>query len=225
MRKDRVLGSVLPLRPQFIYKRAPVLRDAIAPGVIDPPIFKENIIFSFLSGFYACGRCPACKQCRFNMKKRKEFASFSTNKTYHIKNLITFSTRGVVYMLECSCGLQYIGRTSRPLSVRVGEHVNNLKKGLRTHSVSKHIRQCHDRDPRCLTFWGIERVDRYWRGGNYIRHISQRESFCIFEAKVLTPEGLNVNFDLNCFISDMGYFFYCFLQLFFMFYVFKDGIG
>lgn len=35
---------------------------------------------------------------------------------------------GVVYMLEYECGVQYVGRTSRPLHVRIGEHVNNIKR-------------------------------------------------------------------------------------------------
>lgn len=104
LRKDEVLRAVLPPRPLFIYKRAPTLWDVIAPGVIDPPVFKENRIFSFLTGFFACGRCQAYKQCKFNNKKQKEFTSFSTKKSYTIRNLITCGTVGVVYMLECNCG-------------------------------------------------------------------------------------------------------------------------
>lgn len=60
-------------------------------------------------------------------------------------------------MLECNCGLQYIGRTSRPLHVRIGEHVNTIKKGLVTHNVSKNFHLCHNRDQRGLKFWGVER--------------------------------------------------------------------
>lgn len=79
-------------------------------------------------------------------------------------------------MLECNFGLQYI-RTSRPLSVRIVGHIN-FKRGLRSHSVPKHF--CPDRDPRGVGFWGIEKIDRHWRVGNYVRCLSQRE----FEAKV-----------------------------------------
>lgn len=49
--KDRTLGPVLAARPQFIYRRAPTLRDVIAPDVVDPLIVKESRFFSFLSGF------------------------------------------------------------------------------------------------------------------------------------------------------------------------------
>lgn len=93
---------------------------------------KENRIFNFLTGFYACGRCPACKQCRWNLKRRKDFTASVTNKNYQIKHFITCNTVGVIYMLECDCRHQYIGRTSRPMGVRIAEHVNNIKRCLIT---------------------------------------------------------------------------------------------
>lgn len=35
--RDKVLGGVLPQCPSFVYKKAPNLRDILAPGVLDPP--------------------------------------------------------------------------------------------------------------------------------------------------------------------------------------------
>lgn len=103
-------------------------------------------------------------------------------------------------MRECNCGLQYLGRASRPLHVHIGKHVNNIKKGLVTHNVSKHFRLCHNRDPRVLKVWDIERV-KHWRGGNFIRQLSRRKPYWIYETKVSVPLGLNVEFDLNCFVT------------------------
>lgn len=210
--KDRILGTALPPRPMFICKRAPTLRDVLAPSVVDPPVIKENRIFSFLPGFYACGKCPPCRQCKHIIKRRKEFTAPTTGRTYPIKNLITCNTTGVVFVLECDCGLQYIGRTSRPLSIRIAEHVNNIKKGLKTHNVSKHFRNFHNRDPRCLKFWGLERVNKHWRGGKFIHQLSQHESFWIYETQVLVPGGLNVDFDLNCFDSAAFVYLFCIHQ-------------
>lgn len=59
-------------------------------------------------------------------------------------------------MLECECRLQYVFRTARSLSVHIGEHMNNIKKGLRSHSVSTHFRNLHNRDLKGFRFWGIE---------------------------------------------------------------------
>lgn len=184
LKQDRVLGPALSDHPQFKYRKAPSLRDKLAPGVIDPPVLFENRIFNFLTGFYACGCCPPFKQVRGNVKKWKEFVTTVTNKLYQIKELITCSTSGVVYILECECGLQYVGRTSRPLHVRIGKHVSNIKKGLVTHNVSKHFRLFHDRNPTKLKFDGVEKVTQQWRGGNFIRQLSRCKSFWIYETKV-----------------------------------------
>lgn len=82
----------------------------------------------------------------------------------------------------------------------VREHINNIRKGLKEHSVSKHFREVHGRDPKGLKFWGVEKVNHHWRGGNFKRTLSQLESSWVFETKVLAPRGLNVDFNLNCFI-------------------------
>lgn len=50
LKQDRVLGSFLPERPQFIYRKAPTLRDRLAPGVIDPPTQVENRLASMHVG-------------------------------------------------------------------------------------------------------------------------------------------------------------------------------
>lgn len=202
LQHDRVLGQVLPSCPQFIYRKAPTLRDKLAPGVINPPKKQTSTLFSFLTGFFACGKCPACKKVRNNIKKRKNFIATATQVSYEIKELITCTTQGVVYMLECSCNLQYIGRTSRALHVRIGEHISNIKRGVTNHTVSRHFKIHHHKSPRDLKFWGIEKVTRHWRGGHFIRQLSRRESSWIYECKVLAPLGLNADFDLNCFIAD-----------------------
>ena len=82
LQKDQVLGTIIPPRPRFIYRKAPTLRDVIAPSVVDPPVVKVGGIFPLLTGFYACGRCPPCKKCRQRVKKRKEFVASTTGNTY-----------------------------------------------------------------------------------------------------------------------------------------------
>lgn len=89
-----------------------------------------------------------------------------TNKDYKIKDRITCSTQGVVYMLECKCGLQYVGRTSRAL-----------------HKRSKHIVSPNISDyviiggPKGPKFWDFKKVNKHWRGVNFIRQLGRRESF------------------------------------------------
>lgn len=89
-------------------------------------------------------------------------------------------------MLEYLCKLQYVGCTFRPLLVRVREHINNIKKGKKDHSVPKHFREV--------------------RGNNIGEgEITSEPSINVSlsgETKVLAPRGLNIDFDLNCFIKN-----------------------
>lgn len=43
--KDKIPGLLLPLYPAFIYRKAPKLKDKLAPGVIDPPKQKKSSLF------------------------------------------------------------------------------------------------------------------------------------------------------------------------------------
>lgn len=108
----------------------------------------------------------------------------------------------VVYGVECPCGKLYIGQTTRPLSVRIREHIYNIKKRITTHNLSAHFLKEHGADPGGLKFWGIEKSWTHWRGSNKLRELSKRQSFWIYKLETLEPKGLNVEFDLNCFISN-----------------------
>lgn len=61
-------------------------------------------------------------------------------KKYQLKEFITCTTG---YMLEFPRGKQYVGRMSRQWQVWVREQVSGIKRGEKTHNVSKHFRECH----------------------------------------------------------------------------------
>ncbi|CAI9534565.1 unnamed protein product [Staurois parvus] len=71
----------------------------------------------------------ACRNMRGDTKRRYDsFHSCSTGSSYKINNFISCDSSFVTYLLECSCHLQYVGRTSRKLSVRLGEHIREILK-------------------------------------------------------------------------------------------------
>lgn len=64
---------------------------------------------SYTFNFYSCSRCLACKVTKGSIvKKRKDFLATATGRTHKIKEFITCSSEGVVYVLECPCKLQYL---------------------------------------------------------------------------------------------------------------------
>lgn len=182
---DRRLQGVLPEYPNFAYRRPPTIGDKIVNSIPDPP----NRGFTFFTGkgFFPCKRCFACTKTKRPNEKKTSFTSTNTGNTYEVREFICCNTEGVVYTLECSCGLQYVGQIKRLLKIRIKEHVQQIIKGFDKYSVSKHFATCHDKDPTHLKFGGIEPYIRHWRGSHKVRTLSQLESKWIFTLDTFSP--------------------------------------
>lgn len=155
-----------------------------------------------MKGFVRCRKCIGCKNNTRQPRKILEFKSRSNQRSFKIKDLITCNTTHVTYLIECPCQLQYIGRTTRPLHVRIREHINNIKNGFPKHSLSRHFLEVHNKNPKGLVFYGIDTIMGHWRGDNKKKKISQNETKWIYLLESLQPKGLNLDIDLNCFISN-----------------------
>lgn len=198
---DEVLGHILPEKPRVVYRGAKNLARSLVCTALDPPI-RPNF-FNDLVGFYKCGRCISCKTMGSLQSRRTvDITSTSTGKSFPIKSCITCNSTHVVYLIQCPCRLQYVGRTSRPLRVRFREHINNIRKGFPSHNLSKHYDLCHNRDPKGTTFIGFDLFSPHWRGSNSVREISKRETHWIYNLRSQVPFGLNVDLDINCFINN-----------------------
>lgn len=91
-------------------------------------------------------------------------------------------------------------RGSNPVNLL--EHIYNIEIGYKYHGVSLHFKKYHQQDSSGLKFWGIDRILPNWRGSNMVREISKNETRWIYLMNTLTPAGLIVELDINCFISD-----------------------
>lgn len=198
--KDLILSKILPAKPKFVYRKAPSLRNHLVRNVIDPP--KLIKICLDLKGFFRCQRCLPCKVTKKQPRKKISFKSCTDHKEYRINKLITCRSTHVTYIIECPCHLQYVGRTTRPLFVRIREHIKNIRKGFPNHSLSRHFDDAHQRDPSGLIFYGIDSVQEHWRGGNRETLISRNENSWIYQLGSLAPKGLNLDIDLNCYIAN-----------------------
>ena len=197
---DKTLKPVLPANPKFIYRKAPNFGDKVVKKVLDQPAKPAS--FWEQKGFFACRRCKSCKSVSEPVRGITNFRSTVNNREFNIEEFITCNITHVVYVLKCPCGLMYVGRTKRQLKVRIGEHVKNIRLGYKDHNVSLHFKTHHNQDPSGLRFWGIDVIKPTWRGNNMVRDLSKRETLWIYLLDTLTPKGLNVELDVNCFISD-----------------------
>ncbi|MEE6516773.1 hypothetical protein FKM82_026498 [Ascaphus truei] len=197
LQSDPILNSILPSRPQIVYKKARNLKSQIAPSCSKKNSGSgQTMWLGDLKGYYPCKKCIGCS---FGYKC-KGFKSNVTGKSFVIQTFITCKFNFCCYLLECPCGLQYVGRTGRPLKRRFAEHVYNIKKGLETHSVSNHFKIHHNMSLEGLTCIGIDCPKVGIRGGDRLQRVSQQETFWIYPLKTLSPKGLNIDFDLASFL-------------------------
>lgn len=113
-------------------------------------------------GFQNCGRCKACVDIG-NTISCKIIKDFQTNDgdTYQLHDYTTCDTENIIYLIQCPCGLYYVGRTCRKLKTRIRELWRNIMLGLHTHPLSLHYKYKHNQNPKGSKFWALE-VVRKW---------------------------------------------------------------
>lgn len=52
------------------------------------------------------------------------------------------------------------------------------------------------------TFFGIDKIDTNWRGGNMTQKISKNETEWIYKLNTLTAAGIDVDIDLHFYLSN-----------------------
>ncbi len=105
----------------------------------------------------------------------------------------------VIYLLRCSCGLCYVGKTSRPLKNRISEHRCAIRHRDPKSPVAQHFANSRHSNST-LQYIGIEGVKCPWCGGDINILLLQREAFWIFTLDTLSPRGLNEDFDIRPFL-------------------------
>lgn len=100
--------------------------------MITSSYIKENKTTTHgFKGFFNCGRCKGCSEVGHLLKKLIKTFKGKGRKQYRISDYITCNTKNVI---ECPCGLKYVGRTQRILKTRIREHCGNIRLGLPIHS-------------------------------------------------------------------------------------------
>lgn len=125
--------------------------------------------------------------CVANWSPREE-NQLVTGETYIIKGHLSCESNYVIYVLECPCGLQYVGRTMQKLRERVNKHCFNIRHKIMHHSVSRHFAHHHGRDPE---LWSVIPLEQVKATLSRFRLLCGRESFWRVILDTLYPKGLN----------------------------------
>lgn len=139
-------------------------------------------------GCYGCN-VSRCKNCTSLSTFINTFHGLATAKSFPIRSILDCSSTFVIYMLECPCNLQYVGRTTMALRTRINKHRHNVSNGLINHNVSHHALLKHNKDFSCFKLVCIEQVsdtakDRFGL-------LRCREMYWIYCLNTLVPFELN----------------------------------
>lgn len=118
-------------------------------------------------------------------KEGIHFTIFQRN--FYIKYHLDCQSQYVIYLLECICGAQYVGRTTQKLQTRINKQRAYIRRGFLQHSVSRHVftpsvsgkpykvtPSDHIPPSTINRFECIQRMEMYW----------------MFQLWTLQPEGL-----------------------------------
>lgn len=187
---DPVLGSKLSSRPTITYRKAPSTSDFLVSS--SPEVTKKSGWLSSGKGFVKCSTCKACKH---GISKTMYRTAFNTTPT-KIDKLITCKTEIAIYILECSCGLQYVGSTKLQVHKRILQHLRAITNSDTTYPVARHFNEKHGNDISHLKYYAIDAIPPLSRGGNREALLRKLETRYILEFDCKSPHGLNTTEDL-----------------------------
>lgn len=112
----------------------------------------------------------------------------------------TCQSIGVVYYMECQCGMFYIGKTKRPFSHRIRNRVGLVNAKKFESPISCHMGLCHQFDCTKKNFFALEYIPINERGGDVDKLLLQRETKWIFNLSATKHSGLNDSLSFKPFL-------------------------
>ncbi|XP_069481316.1 uncharacterized protein [Ambystoma mexicanum] len=104
-----------------------------------------------VTGHYPCGTC-----CQCGYTSATNIVTIN-HRPWKLRGHTTCNSKNVIYAVMCPCKKTYIGKTTRPVKLRISEHksrirTRNLSSPLVAHFV-EHLHSCED-----LRWWCLQRI-------------------------------------------------------------------
>ena len=127
---QRELGNIIKIFEGNGY-RSSFVKKALASKTreknVEQAVVKVNVTIPYLRGISErIKRIAARYGLRVAIYSRNTIGKFIC---YSSQGVPKLDSKNVIYSITRECGAQYIGETSRPLGVRIGEHMKNVKLG------------------------------------------------------------------------------------------------
>ncbi|XP_029469168.1 uncharacterized protein LOC115097463 [Rhinatrema bivittatum] len=177
------VGMQVP--PMFSFKRSQNLRDILVHSDLGSGESRKEMN----GGHHPCTGCSVCK---FSLSVNFFIHPVSGKKMY-LRNKTTCQSSSVVYIVQCPCGLFYVGKTTRKVRIRILEHCSRIRNEVETAPLVKHWQEYHHTVEE-LRFFVIQEIHNR-RGGNINKTLLRLEQRLIFSLGTLWPKGLNDKID------------------------------
>lgn len=148
------------------------------------------------TGHFKCGSCSCCSQAWETRLLHLPSVNFKMDINFYS----TCNTKMCVYLVQCFCGMNYIGSTRRKLKVRMCEHRSRIKNKVPDAPMVQHFED-KNHNPEDFKSLVLEKVSLYReQGGDIHKKLAQRETFWIHRLQTLQPKGLNTHLDFSAFL-------------------------
>lgn len=136
-------------------------------------------------GNFPCMGCACCS----HMLRGDTFTHPHTGQVFKIRQRYTCTSRFVIYMITCPCGLVYVGETTMEIRMRISKHKSTIRTGLNELTLPKHFEeQAHTIGQ--LRFRVIDSVPPLRRGSDRCVKWMEKELMWIHRLGCLMPDQL-----------------------------------
>ncbi|XP_069460848.1 uncharacterized protein [Ambystoma mexicanum] len=173
--------------PRMALKRGKNLKDILTHSRLNKKSQRSEIwSMREIVGHHPCGACNVCKLT-------KKITSFKIEeRDWQIKHFSNCKTPNVIYVIECPCGMRYVGQPKRQVNKRIGEHRSCIRCRVHTAPlVSHYIEHQHGVDD--MKWWVVDTILNNTNTTNALNH---KEAWWIFKLKA-TTRGLNEAVPMN----------------------------
>ena len=119
-----------------------------------------------------------------------EFINPSDQKKYYLKQFTTCSSPFIIYAIQCPCPKIYVGKTIRPLKIRIGEHLSNIRNNKVGAPLTQHCTE-KQHSHTDLKFWALEKLNI-----SNEKLLLKKEVGWMLRLDTLKPKGLNEDLEL-----------------------------
>ena len=148
---DHHMSEIFGKGMQVAYKRYRNVREFVCRAKLYEKRDRRNPSRASHGGWKCCNRCSTCN----HSGNRTSFEISATKEKIAIKHSLNCKTRGVLYVIlcnKCHSRPQYIGKTTRSLTLRGREHIYNIEK-LKTDGKVRSTSKMYAHFSCWLTTW------------------------------------------------------------------------